>query len=85
MRAGGGFELRPFELRPSLTFAQVVKLVIKRSTWPGGPWNHEAGDYVQLSFGSKNKAAQPITNWLKPLSFKETTPVGGPPLPPAFL
>lgn len=46
---------------------------------------HKAGDYVMLSFGSKDSKAQPITKWLKPLSFAETTPVGGPPLGPAFL
>jgi len=67
------------------TNTEVVKVVISRSTWPGGPWDHEAGDYVMLSFGSKNKAAQPITKWLNALTFKETTPMGGPPLPPALL
>jgi NAD(P)H-flavin reductase len=67
------------------TKTEVVKLVISRSTWPGGPWNHEAGDYVMLSFGSKDSKTQPITKWLNPLSFRETTPIGGPPLGPAFL
>lgn len=67
------------------TSTEIAKFVITRSTWPGGPWNHEAGDYVMLSFGSKSKANQPITKWLNPLSFKETLPVGGPPLPPAMI
>lgn len=47
------------------TKTRIAKLVIERDVWPGGVFRHDAGDYVLLSFGSKDSKKQPINKYIK--------------------